>query len=264
MQTKIKYKLVPADKFSRRWKRAKAEFERLAEDRRPKPTKQVQLFGVKFAKVRVGTGIEPRLKTMEALVPKAYNDQKSLNKLHNEQALLAADVVKYVNLLESTIRNAPAGVDKVKLTTGADHLRNEMAGIQMDIIKELNKLKNALGLSQSFKFAAESLGKNIRLTVAKALAFIDDVRLTPTPHEFNFSISSVARGITQNIGNIDRLSDMGYEFAAGQPDHLFAALKPWANDGRKVEDDADREAVLAEVAHFETAVHDVANWARGI
>ena len=258
------YKLVPADKFSAQWKRAKAAFFQEAERKKPKVTKELTLFGKKIATYKAKTGIEGILKAIEINVVQAYTSTSARTRYETGRNKLAAERQRFFKELNVIVTKAPEGVEQNKLDSAAKKLEAAFRLIERDILKEDNKLKNAIGETQSFKLTATGLVNNIGKRVAGAQQLINRVRTDPRPEVFNKDIEGVARGLTQQIGNIDKLTDMGYEFAFKQPTEAFERLAEWANEGREVPEDGDRAAVLHELSDFEEAVDMVANWAERI
>jgi hypothetical protein len=54
--------------------------------------------------------------------------------------------------------------------------------------------------------------KNARLTASRAMVFIEDVRANPTPAEFNDRVGKATRDMTQQIGNVKKLTGIGFHF----------------------------------------------------
>lgn len=262
MQKKTTYKLVPSNKFTRRWKLAKKKFVADTGKKKPATTKAITVFGLKLGTVREGAGIEKALGKIEAAVPKSFTSDKGMDALKNAVAAYGLLYPQYIRQMEATINNAPPGVDKATYTAGIKFLRFELEDISRAAVNQVEKAKHVRGETEVYTIMASTLMKNARLNAGKAMVFIDDVRANPTPDAFNSKVNRVARNMTQQIGNIDKLKEIGFTFDRGQPTEIFAALSPWANDGRQVAGAASREEVLAEVALFEQAVHAVANWAR--
>jgi hypothetical protein len=127
---------------------------------------------------------------------------------------------------------------------------------------EVERARHVRGETQTYTVMANSLLKNARLTAGRAMVFIEDVRANPTPAEFNDRVGKATRDMTQQIGNVKKLTGIEFHFDRGEPTGLFESLAPWADAGRRVDDHADAQAVLAEVALVEHAVNAVATWAR--
>lgn len=94
--------------------------------------------------------------------------------------------------------------------------------------------------------------------------FVAAVRATPTPATFNDGVQDAARGITQMIGQVEKLykndMDLGKDHARATA--LFNTLNPWANHQVTVLATANRTKVLAKIIEFNGHVTAVKAWWR--
>lgn len=90
--------------------------------------------------------------------------------------------------------------------------------------------------------------------------FINKVRQTPTAAVFNLSIQGASRRLYQVIGNVNKIKSQGAQIAKDQPDELMLELKPWANDGVKLPEEAGREQVTEAINKYERIVSDIRRW----
>lgn len=145
-----------------------------------------------------------------------------------------------------------------KIAKAADQLWIELKSIDQIWVAEEKAVKQHY--ATKLKQTSDNLGKAIPIVLGRADKFIEAVKKDPQPKTFNDGMPKVARDITQQIGNVEKILAEGINVGKPVPKQELAGLKPWGNDGRKVDGKADAKAVLAEVALFEKAVDDVKDW----
>lgn len=264
MQTKKPYKLVPSNKYSRRWTAAKKKFKEDTGKKYPATHKTFKALGLKLFSVREGQGIESALKKIESLLPKSHVSAEGLKAFRDALPLYNQAYPKYIRYLADVVKTPPAGVNRADFTAGIKFLEDELDEINADLKIEVTKAKLAVGeiKKEDYDAPANSLMKNVRQKVGLAMVWIDERREDPDAADFRKDIVKITRDITQEIGNIDKLTKIGYEFDHGQPNELFEALSAWSHRGRTVENDATAEEVLEELEALQEIVEDIATWAR--
>jgi len=103
----------------------------------------------------------------------------------------------------------------------------------------------------------ESLQKNIKGAVAKAIPKIKDMESEPNAQKFNSVITTAARDITQSIGNVPRFIKAGYTLGidGAAAAELFKEMTGWANKTPYFDDvDVSEEVVKEEIRKFTEAV----------
>ena len=145
-----------------------------------------------------------------------------------------------------------------KIAKAADQLWIELKSIDQVWLAEEKAVK--AHYNTKLKQTADNLGKAIPIVLGRAEKFIEAVKKDPKPKIFNDAMPKVARDITQQIGNVEKILAEGIDVGKPVPKDELAGLKPWGNDGRKVDDKADGMAVLKEIALFEEAVDAVKDW----
>jgi hypothetical protein len=145
-----------------------------------------------------------------------------------------------------------------KIAKEADRLWIELKSIDQIWTAEEKAVK--LHYNTKLKQTADNLGKAIPIVLGRADKFVEAVKKDPKPKTFNDGMPKVARDITQQIGNVEKILGEGIDVGKPVPKNELAGLKPWGNDGRKVDDKANATEVLAEVALFEKAVDAVKDW----
>jgi hypothetical protein len=106
----------------------------------------------------------------------------------------------------------------------------------------------------------ELFDTNLNSALGKADVFIQKMRLKPQVATFNTKIQGITRGLTQNIGNVNKIKSQGAQLNKDQPDDLYQELVPWAAQGRKLDDNATSEEVLQVINQLERIVGDIRNW----
>lgn len=115
-------------------------------------------------------------------------------------------------------------------------------------------------LKRNMKFTYDNFAANMTTVLRDAAAFSAKVRQTPTPKVFNKGIENAARGLTQMIGQVDKLKKNGHDLGKAYPKATFDALDDWANGRDQLDAKADRMTVLAAISKFELLTADVDDW----
>jgi len=241
-------------KYQDKWKKAKLLFKSTAKVK--KPSAQVDSLFRKRA------GIDSALEKLDKAelkrpmaVPAAYKEFESAAKLYFPAS------ASYVKVLQTAVGKVPDKADKEGYLRGIKVLQTQLKSLDASIKTALKMHKSSLDGRRGMEIMADNLMDMVESSCNAALAWVARVEAQPTPENFNKSIQKYARDITQNIGNIDKLTAKGFKFEKAQPTNLFKILKAWGNDGRKVLPKATPKEVLREVNAFEQAVNGVKKWA---
>lgn len=108
---------------------------------------------------------------------------------------------------------------------------------------------------------AKQFAMILRAAVARGLAAAQKVKADPTAKTWNSEFPKAARDITQQIGNVKKLTEKGFMIPGPQdPSALFTALKPFA-DGEYLNIDKalPSDQVLQLASRFNKAVKAVAD-----
>jgi hypothetical protein len=243
-------------KWGPAWSDLKKDFEK--NTGKKKPSEKVGLF------FRKSTGIESALKDCDAYF-KAFGETTDSKKKLDAASKLRAALAKtktatdaYLKTLSTTIKGEKdADSDYTK---GLQVLDAGIEALVSSIANQADKL-DAVNKSLSVKeLMAATMRQSVDAAVKRAVLFAKKVQATPTPAVFNAGIKDAARDITQNLGNVNKLRSLGYDFPAGDPTNLFTVLTPWANNKRDQSPDADAKTVLRELGAFVQVVNGVALW----
>ena len=236
------------------WKAAKQLFKTSTNAKKPSPT--VGMFASKTL------GIEKALIKLEGLQAKGLGaNPKALIAWKSAASDFRIVKTNYIVVLTGAIGKEPAGADKVLYGKGIEVLKTQLNAIDAKIkALTVGAESEAAGHGMQARMA-HTMMEEVEKGCNNALAFVALVRLNPTPQTFNHDVATLARDITQFIGNIDRLTQAGFVFTKAQPTALFNMLKAWGNDGRQIGDNATPAQVLKELKLFETAVKGVKTWA---
>jgi hypothetical protein len=237
-----------------KWKKAKLLFKATAKVK--KPSAKVDSF------FRKPAGIEPALKKVdEAEAKKIGVDPAAMRNYKAAVVAYQKAAAAYVKVLDATVGAEPAGTDKVAYQKAVTVLKTQLKALDTQMKSQVATNSSALAGRQGMQIMADNLMQLVESACDSAEAFIARVKAQPTPATFNTDVEKTARDITQNIGNIDKLTAKGFVFAKAQPTNLFTILKAWGNDGRRVPDTATPAQVLRELTSFEQAVDGVRRWA---
>ncbi len=241
--------------YSEKWKQAKRLFETTAKVK--KPSADVTSF------FRRKAGIDGALKKIDEAAAKKIG----LDPNHYKAFVAAVTAyqplkVNYLKVLEATVGKEPPGADKVAYQKGIAVLKTQLKSIDSSLKTAAATAKSSLAGRKPLAVMADNLMDLIESACDSAEAFITQVKADPTPARFNEGIQKAARDITQNIGNIEKLTKAGFTFAKEQPNNWFRVLSAWGNAGRRVQDTATDREVLRELRAFEQAVDGVRDWAK--
>jgi hypothetical protein len=115
-------------------------------------------------------------------------------------------------------------------------------------------------LKRNMKFTHDNFATNMTRVLSDAAQFVAKVRQTPTPKVFNKGIENAARGLTQMIGQSEKLKKNGHDLGKTNPQAIFDQLDDWANSRDKLDDNANRVTVMAAIARFELLADAVDDW----
>jgi hypothetical protein len=240
--------------YGEKWKAAKKLFKDTAKVK--KPSAKVDSF------FRKPAGIDKTLEAVDKAGAKQINFKAAdLREFEEAIAEFRVAAAAYVKVLDATVGAEPTGTDKVAYQKGVAVLKTQLKALDSSMKSMVTSARSSVSGRKGMEVMADSLMDLIESSCNSAEAFIAKVRAKPTPEMFNTSIEKSARDITQNIGNIDKLTAKGFVFAKAQPTNLFKVLKAWGNDGRRVPDTATPSEVLRELGAFEQAVDGVRRWA---
>jgi hypothetical protein len=241
-------------KYQDKWKKAKELFKSTAKVKKPSAT--VDSF------FRKKTGIDASLAKLDLAeskrpmaVPAAYKDFAVAAKMYFTASS------SYLKVLQSAVAKVPDKADQESYQRGIKVLQTQLKALDSSVNTALKTHKSALDGRRGMEVMADNLMHLIDSSCNAALAWVARVEAQPTPENFNKSIQKYARDITQNIGNINKLTAKGFKFEKKQPDNLFKVLAAWGNDGRQVPEKATTKEVLREANAFEQAVEGVKKWA---
>jgi hypothetical protein len=110
---------------------------------------------------------------------------------------------------------------------------------------------NYKAYKKMFDDIVANLKKNIGTTVKKAKAAAQKISQDMTVATFNNEIS-VARDVTQNIGNVRTFIGWGYDVGldVGQANALFGVMTGWANKSPYLDKEATPEEIRTEFVAF--------------
>jgi hypothetical protein len=238
--------------FLEKWQAAKRTFENTTKAKKP----STYLLGI----FRQGTGIEKALTVVDTALPNAHKSEKDLAAFEKAVKSFVATKNTYLKTLEAAAAKEATGADAVTYQKGITVLKTELKALETSLAARVGVAKSALAKEDTFTLMAKNLMKMADGACDRALAFVATVKANPTPAEFNAGIVKATRDITQQIGNIDKLTAKGFKFDKPQPTNLFTILTAWADKGRRVKDTATSAEVLREVGALEQAVKGVKRW----
>ena len=155
------------------------------------------------------------------------------------------------NLVISKAANTKAKAIAADLTARLAQLK----GITFDDFDtEKARLVNAFTVSYN--------NFNVAMTncLNRADTLITTVRGNPTPAQFNLLIAKAARGLTQNMGNAQKLKKNGLDLGKADPTAIVAGWEDWAQGRNQLPATASRTKVLATVFDFERKLNGVKAW----
>ena len=235
-----------------------------------------------YAEAKVA--MKPQLASCDANA-EAFEKTK---KLPSEQAKLEAQT-KYFDQSAATFAKECAAAI-TKLTKWIDTQKQKKALGDADaaeLLQGLKVLKTTLDAidksNESWRAGAQSavdnLGKQMDIqaemaknfltglkgAVARGLAAAQRIKADPTPKTYNTEMDKAGRDITQQLGNINKLTASGHQLPPSIPANhaaLCAALVPFGNGNMRTvtptaNPQADTQAVLAAITQFNKTVKTV-------
>jgi len=240
--------------YQEKWKKAKLLFKTTAKVK--KPSAEVDSF------FRKPAGLDKTLGKLDVADKKGINLKvEALKEFETAYKEFLVAKTSYLKVLEGAVAKVPDKVDKVAYQKGVKVLQTQLIALDTSLKTAIKMARSGHAGRKGMEVMADNLMDLVESSCNAAMAWVARVEANPTPEAFNGSIQKYARDITQNIGNINKLTQKGFVFQKAQPDNLFTILKAWGNDGRRVPDKAPREHVLREVNAFEQAVEGVKKWA---
>jgi len=254
-------------KWEDEWKATKRKFETITGVKKPSE-KVLGMF-------RKSSGLESALKKCDEQY--TLVSQKSTRNTLKEADLKGfvtaiADYTKtktsYLKLVDKAIHDDKS-IDteaETKYSKGLQMLKAELEALEKTMESQAAVYDAAIKKLGAVEQTAKNLITATKGAVARALSACAKIKADPTAEVFNGFFPKTARDITQQVGNVGKLREKGYEMPGGDTQKLFDALKPWANDGRKVVVPAkasaedEKRLVLAELREFQLAVKDVVDW----
>jgi len=115
-------------------------------------------------------------------------------------------------------------------------------------------------LKRNMQFTYDNYARSMVKVLSDARKFSRAVRRKPTPKVFNAAIQDAARGLTQMIGQAEKLKKNGHDLGKDNPQAIFNGLNDWANGRDDLDDAADRQTVLLAVSRFELLTDQVDDW----
>jgi hypothetical protein len=206
------------------------------------------------------------IKKVDAAVDDAGKDQNHLHVFEQAVAAFINDKNIYVHDLDGSVTKVPQGHDHDAYVKGVTVLKTELTAMESTLKGAMGIAKSAVAQESVVEATAKNLITNAEGATHRALAFVAKAKTTPTAEYFNSNIVKAARDITQQIGNVDKLKQKGYQFHHDQPTTLFNILKAWANDGRVVHvsnPNNEHDEVIREIGAFEQAAQGVERWLKG-
>ena len=111
-----------------------------------------------------------------------------------------------------------------------------------------------------FNVTYNQFGASMTTCITRADTLITTVRANPTPAQFNLLIEKAARGLTQNVGNAQKLKKNGLDLGKADPTAIVAGWEDWAQGRNQLPATASRTKVLATVFDFERKLNGVKAW----
>jgi len=255
-------KYVPSDKYSKRWQKAKAKFKKDTGVKYPTTTKALTVWGQEIIKWREGLGIEKALKAIESAASGATKSDAGHQKFDAAVNALGPLIGTYTLKLDQLVAHPPAGVDAGTHRRALKLVKDELNAIHRSARDDKISItvlrgQNPLLLQRGQNAVADALQ-----AANAARVWIAQQRANPSAANFNQHIETMARNITQNIGNIDRYKQMGVAITKKQPQRYFETLSQWYDEGRDLELTATVQEINWELDEFEAAVLGVREWAK--
>ncbi len=246
------------------WKAAKSKFEKDTGKKKPSKT---------FLKIRVGAGLDKAAKAVDAADRTDVNPGRGEAKWGPAHVKNFAKAVAYfrkqADNYAKTLDQSIADEDK----DIAGDLRRSLKILKADLDAIASSMEGRTGMAEAAsknlgaaEATAAALVKNTKGAVARALAACQKIKQSPTVATYNSFFPKVARDITQQVGNMDKLRDKypEYHIPNFNGKTLFNALKAWADDsGGKTslkttgDESQDKTLVLQETKSFSQAVKQV-------
>jgi hypothetical protein len=240
--------------YQEKWKKAKVLFKNTAKVK--KPSAEVDSF------FRKPAGLDKTLGKLDTADKKGIgNKPEALREFEAAYKEFLVAKTSYMKVLEGAVAKVPDKADKAGYIRGVKVLQTQLIALDTSLKTAIKMARSSNAGRKGMEIMADNLMDLVESSCNAAIAWVARVEANPTPAAFNESIQKYARDITQNIGNINKLTAKGFVFQKAQPDNLFTILKAWGNDGRRVPDRATPAEVLREVNAFEQAVEGVKAWA---
>lgn len=163
-----------------------------------------------------------------------------------------------------------AGVARLNpvITPGARTKAGQMSNFLVTLLATLKSFSTSdydvrlADLQRKYKATHATFAANMKIAMSDAREFIVDARQTPTPKFYNSGVERAARGLTQMVGQVDRMKKSGLDVGKPAPwaNTLFDQLDPRANGKADLPLKVKTAAVLLAIQEFEDIVDDVDEW----
>lgn len=164
-------------------------------------------------------------------------------------------------------KSATASLNPV-ITAGARTKAGQMSAFLGSLLTLLKSFKTTdydtrlADLQRKYQATHATFAAKMKVALSDARKFIAAVRLTPTVKTYNTGIQDAARGLSQLVGNVERMQKSGLDVGKPGPwaTNLFHQLTPRAEGHADLPTKAKTPAVLIALQEFEDMVDDVDEW----
>ena len=217
--------------WAKQWKDAKTEFKTLTGKK--KPNAHVEKTFSKHA-----AGLEGLIKKVDTAYTKAENAnpllQKDIDDFKTAIAAFEDESEEYVKVLEAAVnKEIDDKGEKTTYSKACKYLEKKLGAIHATMETQVGWLDSKLaGLSVKATMAA-NLIKTIQSTAKKCVAAAAKVKTDPTKANFDTTIYTPARDLSQNLGNIKTLRQQGYifdvKYTNDKAQALYDMIRPYGD-----------------------------------